>query len=434
MLPLDVAQANTDPLLGRPLGGGRFVVVGRLGRGGFGTVYRAVQRAIDREVAIKVIRLGGEDPLGDLRERFLQEARAIGGLAHSATVTLHDYGVEDDGLMYMALELVEGETLQRVLRDGRLPPKRALAIARQVLESLAEAHAKGLVHRDVKPANVMLQTDHLGREQVKVLDFGIAKVLGGDDPQREIIETQGNNVIGSPRFMAPEQVRRQPLGPFTDVYSVGVVLFQMLNGRPPFDGASGFDLMRAHVSEPVPEMDEDLPISPDVRALVRRALAKDPSGRFPDAAAMLGALGTPVEAPSAPLSTAAPLADDEIGSTSRMLSGELVASEGGTHWPWVAGAVLLLLGSFVGVSLMLRAEPPAPEPPVEPVRVTPAAAPPPLEEPPAVLPPVVAPQPPDAAPPAPDAGGDAAPPVQRKPKRRARRKGRGEPSLEIPEW
>ncbi len=418
LLTPELARSTTDPLMGRPLGGGRFIIVGRVGRGGFGAVYRAIQTAIGREVALKVIRPPEED-IADVEARFVQEAKSIGALEHAATVTLHDYGVEKDGLLYMALELVRGDTLQRVLRHGgALEEARAVAIARQVLESLAEAHAGGLVHRDIKPANVMLVRDHLGRERVKVLDFGIAKVLRGESDQLDAIETAGNHVIGSPRYMAPEQIRKKwTLGPFTDVYAVGLVLYEMLKGKPPFTEGSGFELMQAQVKRSVPPLPESLGLSVEVEQVVMRALRKQPAERFADAREMLAALepSLQVTAPPAAVLPLAPDPHDPEGSTSRIMQGESVSRRlAPSKAPWLLGLVALAGLGVLGFALTRPTDPP------KKGVITPAAAPPQVVDaapkPPAdAAPPDAAPKPVDAA--VPDAAvPDAAPPADAAPK------------------
>ncbi|MCA9525084.1 MAG: serine/threonine protein kinase, partial [Myxococcales bacterium] len=217
-------RAGRAPLLGHVLGG-KYHLIDVLGRGGFGAVYRALQAPVGRTVAVKVIGGRHADDQEDLRARFMREARAIASLRHHATVALHDFG-EDGDTLYMVLEVVEGETLRDVLkREGRLPVHRAVHIARQVLEALQEAHAQGLVHRDLKPSNVMLSLTPFGDDKVKVLDFGIAKIVEAE--RSDGVETSKGMVYGSPAYMAPEQAQARA-EPRSDLYAVGVMLYEML--------------------------------------------------------------------------------------------------------------------------------------------------------------------------------------------------------------
>ena len=217
-----------DPMIGRVLDG-RFTIESRLGAGSMGTVYRAKQHAMGRDVAIKILRSDRALDEG-ARARFLREARANSLLASPHTVTVFDFGQADDGDFFLAMELLEGESLgERLKRDKRLGPEAAVEVVRQALRSLAEAHAKGIIHRDLKPDNLffakVLTTDESGArrhdETVKVVDFGIAKMLGTDNAPMNAIETQAGTVFGTPRYMSPEQAQGKPLDARSDLYSLG---------------------------------------------------------------------------------------------------------------------------------------------------------------------------------------------------------------------
>jgi eukaryotic-like serine/threonine-protein kinase len=250
---------------------GRYELEELVGSGGMSSVFKAHDRLLERRVALKVLHSHFTDD-DEYVERFRREARAVAQLSHPNIVTIIDRG-EDEGRQFIVFELVEGRTLKEILdEEGRLPVRRALEIAIQVARGLAFAHENGLVHRDVKPQNVILNGD--GR--AKVTDFGIARSL---DVQGV---TQSGTVLGTSNYIAPEQASGRPVDQTTDVYSLGVVLFELLSGEVPFPGESFVAVAMQHVSEPPPSL---LEVRPDVPARVAhavdRALEKDPSARFP---------------------------------------------------------------------------------------------------------------------------------------------------------
>ena len=236
------------------------------------SVFRARDRQLERRVAIKILHQHyAEDP--EYLERFRREARAVAKLSHPNIVTVIDRG-DDDGRQYIVFEHVEGENLKElVIRSGRLPVRRALELALAVADGLAFAHNHGLVHRDVKPQNVLLNRDG----EVKVTDFGIARSLHVDQGV-----TQTGTVLGTGEYLAPEQASGKPVSPATDVYSLGVVLWELLAGDVPFVGENFVAIALRHVNEPPPSLRERRPdVSPRLEAAVERALAKDPAQRFP---------------------------------------------------------------------------------------------------------------------------------------------------------
>jgi serine/threonine protein kinase len=284
-----------DPLLGKVLNG-KFKILSQLATGGMGTIYRGEQIPLGRPVAIKVLIPNQAsrqlDP--NFHKRFFLEASILARLQHPNIVTVFDYGPieEADTVRYfMAMEFLEGETLfRRVRRNGRLPPPEAMRIARQIARGLREAHKHGVVHRDLKPSNVMLVSNEDSEEAVKILDFGLVKQLGDDSEEL----TQQGAFLGSPRFMSPEQISHGKVDLRTDIYSLGVILYQMLCGKVPFESEKSIQILMAHLQQPVPRMKErnpDVDIPDPLEALVMRCLAKDPEGRPATMDAFIQGLG-----------------------------------------------------------------------------------------------------------------------------------------------
>ncbi|MFT5434000.1 MAG: serine/threonine protein kinase [Myxococcota bacterium] len=274
-------EGDDAALIGRTIGG-RYRMDECIGRGGMGAVYRAVQLSVNRAVAIKILRPQFARNLDQVK-RFQTEMRAASTLEHPHSIRVYDSGQSDDGALYMVTELLEGEPLSELLfREGRVAPERVVTVACQVLKSLSEAHARGIIHRDMKPENVFLKRVHGEDIFVKVLDFGIAKVVDATDEQR--VTTTGT-VVGTPLYMSPEQARGREVDHTTDLYSLGAVLWEMLAGEPPFKGDSAMAVMMAHVQAPLPPMRLD----PDpllgrgglnkLENLVIRCMAKDPGER-----------------------------------------------------------------------------------------------------------------------------------------------------------
>ncbi|RKH45888.1 TonB family protein [Corallococcus sicarius] len=273
---------GTDPLIGRTLNG-RFSILEPLGVGGMGKVYRALQAPLERVVALKVLNPNfpsSRDP--GFQKRFLREASLTSKLRHPNTVTVIDYGQTDDGIYYIAMEYLEGRTLAQVLGQvGPLPWARAVSVAQQVCRSLREAHSLGIIHRDLKPANIMILSES-DQELVKVLDFGLVKSVAPQEGPVSPEITQNGTFLGSPQYMAPEQARNVA-DARSDVYSLGIMLFQMLMGRPPFIARDHIELIFAHYKEPPPTFQAvrpDLAVPPEIEMVVRRCLEKDPARRF----------------------------------------------------------------------------------------------------------------------------------------------------------
>ncbi len=274
------ATTGTGDLVGREIAG-RYRVTAKLGEGGMGAVYRGEQISLKRAVAIKVLRPELSANAGLVR-RFNTEAELAAKLSHPNTVNIYDFGQDAAGALFIAMEFLEGRSLrQLVTTEGPLPPARALAIGRQIAASLADAHAHGIVHRDLKPDNVMLTERGRERDIVRVLDFGIAKLR--DDNRATVNQmTQAGDLVGTPQYMAPEQIRGDAVDGRTDVYALGAMLYEMVTGRLPFEGPTVMAVLSKHLTEvpPAPTVRRpDLALPPALDALVMGALAKEPSQR-----------------------------------------------------------------------------------------------------------------------------------------------------------
>ncbi len=266
---------------------GRYRIQGELGRGGFGMVYKAYQVGMDRHVALKVLNPEiNAQAARTARERFLREVRIISKLRHPNTVTIHDFGETVDGMVYMVLEYVDGETLKDVLkRRGALDETRAMEIGKQIAKSLSEAHRHGIIHRDLKPANIMLT--ELGGEKnfVKVLDFGVARLRGGHTNDNPDLTSVGlpegeRELIGTPRYMSPEQVKGEELTGASDVYSLGLMLYEMLSGEPAVLGDTTMALITQQISPEALRLPNISRVHPNLQQIIRRSTQKSLQHRY----------------------------------------------------------------------------------------------------------------------------------------------------------
>jgi eukaryotic-like serine/threonine-protein kinase len=248
-----------------------------LATGGMGEVWRAHDETLDRDVAIKVLRPdGGHDP--HFADRFRVEARLSAGLSHPNIATVHDFG-EQEGTAFLVMELLDGEPLSDIIRRrAPMPADEVTAILRQGGLALQAAHEAGIVHRDVKPANIVVDPEGYA----KLTDFGIARALN------EASMTQTGEVLGTPHYLAPEQAQGRPAEPLSDVYALAVVGYEMITGRRPFSGDSMVTTALAHISQPAPQLSDEVP--EPLRTTVMAALAKDPRQRPSSAAAFVEAL------------------------------------------------------------------------------------------------------------------------------------------------
>lgn len=279
-----------DLLVGHVVGE-RYTIEGLLGEGGVGRVYRARHAALNRSVALKVL-LTEHEGSDVLRERFRREAETLAGLSHPHIVKVTDSGVDGE-MLFIVMELLEGRTLADLSRAAPIEPARGLAILRQVLLALGYAHARGVIHRDLKPHNIFVRELADGTDHVTVLDFGLARVIGGGASGAQL--TRAGMLIGTPAYMAPEQASGDvdAIDARTDVYAAGLVLYEVLTRRRPFLGTDPGKLLRAHLLEEPPPLaaaDRGLRAPDALQALVSRALAKSRRDRFADATEMLVAL------------------------------------------------------------------------------------------------------------------------------------------------
>ncbi len=273
---VDVPWASAErggSLIGRSVGD--FVIEAVLGGGSFGTVYRGRQLGLDRPVAIKVPSHEiAADPIQ--ARRFAREARAAARVVHPGVVAIYGVGDLEDGRPYLAMQLIDGEPLDRILANGPVPVVRALRIARNIASALSETHAADVVHRDLKPSNVMWRVDRNGDDRITLVDFGIAVCRPGNADATRL--TTGG-LIGTPHYMSPEQAHGEHVDARADLYALGCVLFELVTGETPFDG-SGFEVLLAHLNHPAPRASErNAQVDPAIDPLILRLLEKKPERR-----------------------------------------------------------------------------------------------------------------------------------------------------------
>lgn len=310
-------MSDEPALVGRTLD--RYVVIERLGAGGVAGVFRARHRVLEREVAIKVLATAYRGN-AQLRERFHREAIAASRIKHPNVVAVEDIGETEDGLPYMVMELVEGQTLAQLIESAApLAPRRAARIAIQILEGLAAAHERGYVHRDLKPSNVII-SEQYGRERIKILDLGAVHLR--ETPRDERL-TNAGSTVGTPAYMAPEQILDPAVGPAADLYSLGIILYEMLTGAPPFRGDKVIEVLTHHIQTPPPP----LPALDGLGPLVMGLLEKRERDRPRSASAVLLALARLIEGDTARESLPV-----------RAMRGEVPSSSGRDSQPSVVSA------------------------------------------------------------------------------------------------
>jgi len=276
-------MAAPDPFIGRDILNGEFRILEKIGTGGMGSVYKANQTAMNRPVAVKILhpKLTNRK---DLVSRFRREAKAMSHLSHPNTVRVLLYGELEDGSLYIVMEYLEGKNLNQLVRsEGPMQVERALPILIQVCEALEEAHRAGIVHRDMKPENVFLCKQGGIADFPKVLDFGLAKVTEREMRPGSIMLTQEGMVFGTPEFMSPEQAQGRTLTPASDIYSLAVILYELLTGKLPFDARTPIEFLQLHVTaRPIP-LNERVPgrtFDPALADVIGHALQKKPEDRF----------------------------------------------------------------------------------------------------------------------------------------------------------
>lgn len=288
-----MASRQTDPFIGREILNGQFKILQKIGTGGMGSVYRAAQPDMKREVAIKILhpKLIGRK---DLTSRFRREARAMSQLSHPNTVRVFMYGELEDGSLYIVMEMLEGKNLNQIVRrGGPLPVERAIPILVQVCGALQEAHEMGIVHRDLKPENIFLCNQGGLVDYPKVLDFGLAKVTEQQMQPGSVILTQEGMVFGTPEFMSPEQAQGRTLDARSDIYSLAVILYEVLTGKLPFDAKTPMEYIQKHVTTPIIPLNErveGLKFSEELGKVLTKALEKKPEARYQSAVELAQAL------------------------------------------------------------------------------------------------------------------------------------------------
>src|SRR5262245_9206045 len=325
---------------------GKYTVVRVIGEGGMGRVYEATDPVIGRRLAIKVISLGTDTP--ETRARFFREAQAAGGLSHSNIITIHDIGGDAGESPYIVMEFLEGSDLSRQLAPGALPIEKKIQIAVDICEGLAHAHARGIIHRDIKPANVFITE----QGHAKIVDFGLARGEASDI-------THTGAILGTPNYMAPEQIRGEGIDQRADIFAVGVVLYELFSGQKPFAGDSvASTIYKVLQTEPPPIHTVDTALPPALSNVIQRAIAKDKTQRYSTVrelrdelvALWMGRRTEPI--------------DLTAFTIPMKVAGAPGASSSSRTTAWIAGgAAAILAAALVSIAIIsrprLRTEPPA---------------------------------------------------------------------------
>ncbi len=368
--PVDGAQvtvAVSDPNLGRELMG-QFELREIAGRGAMGTVYRAYQRTMDRVVAVKILRPEIVREAGVLK-RFVREARAAARLQHPNIVTVHMVGETEDGVPYLVMEHIDGVSLEAICEaQGPQPLLRVISVGRQIASALSEAHSLGIVHRDLKPANILVTDRSRTPDLVKVLDFGIAKILVATDAADQSMMTADGTIFGTPHYIAPEQASGSEVDTRADLYSLGCILFRLTTGVLPFEGTQSMQVVLKHLREEPPKprsLNPELPQA--MEDLILACLQKSRNKRPDDADTIIAALDrieaearrpkterlTPVAVGKSAPAAAAPAATTGAIPTAPTATGKLMPVRTTSPWAsravWMGACLAALVGAGVGV-------------------------------------------------------------------------------------
>jgi eukaryotic-like serine/threonine-protein kinase len=341
----------------------RYEIIEPIGYGGMGIVFRALHVELNRRVALKILSpelVSDPTALG----RFRREARALGAISHPNAVSVMDFGVTEDGLAFLVMELLEGRTLRDILNQSAIPPHRAARILSQVCGAVEEAHRCGVIHRDLKPDNIMLVGPEGEAETAKVLDFGIAKLRSTSRVSARL--TAHDTVVGTPHYMAPEACEHGEFTPASDVYALAIILYEMIAGVAPFDGANALDVAVRQVNDPPPPLRKYFPdVAPSVEGVVMRSLSKKPKDRHASAVELAEQFAAAIRECS---QQSARITTDLARATSAFAAPAFAAPEAGNgiatlassggsirsfHIPRSVVLGLLVAGGLVGISLVL---------------------------------------------------------------------------------
>jgi serine/threonine-protein kinase len=346
-LSLDAPSSDPERLHPGRIIADRYRIEASIGRGGFSKVFRAVHNGTGQNVALKVLGGGGLEDTASLR-RFFREARASAGLRHPNTVRVFDFGQEDDGIVFLAMELLTGKTLRayqrlRLEEGGAICERETIEIAIAVTQSLGEAHSLGLVHRDVGPNNIFIHEVVGSDRVVKLLDFGLVKD-GGLRPL-----TMGTDICGTVSYMSPEHLLGHRVTPRSDLYSLGITMWWMLAGDRPFGGENHREVMRGHLQDPLPSLVEHSrsPVSAELQAVIEKATAKDPAERYEDAHALREALEHCLDLTRERTEKLEPVLIDKTLPLARSIEVTPLPRPRKRAAPLVAGALLGALAAFL---------------------------------------------------------------------------------------